>query len=146
MPESDENIIGSYFHVLNDLERIGDHAENFHEIGMEMIGKQIAFSESARNGIATMRETMMQMFSIAKDAFENLNKEQLPALTVLEESVDGMKKDLIASHFARLAEGNCSVDVSPYYSSVVVGLERVADHLVNVGYSIVNPTGSQEED
>ena len=146
MPESDENIIGSYFHVLNDLERIGDHAENFHEIGMEMIGKKIAFSESARNGIATMRETMMQMFSIAKDAFENLNKDQLPALTVLEESVDGMKKDLIASHFARLAEGNCSVDVSPYYSSVVVGLERVADHLVNVGYSIVNPTGSQEED
>ena len=146
MPESDENIIGSYFHVLNDLERIGDHAENFHEIGMEMIDKKIAFSESARNGIATMRETMMQMFSIAKDAFENLNKDQLPALTVLEESVDGMKKDLIASHFARLAEGNCSVDVSPYYSSVVVGLERVADHLVNVGYSIVNPTGSQEED
>ena len=55
-----------------------------------------------------------------------------------------MKKALIASHFERLAEGNCSVDVSPYYSSVIVGLERVADHLVNVGYSIVNPTGSQK--
>ena len=146
MPESDENIIGSYFHVLNDLERIGDHAENFHEIGMEMIGKKITFSEKALAGIDTMRDTMMQMFSISKDAFENLNKDQLPALTVLEERVDGMKKSLIASHFARLAEGNCSVDVSPYYSSVIVGLERVADHLVNVGYSIVNPTGSQKED
>ena len=56
-----------------------------------------------------------------------------------------MKKELIAGHFARLAEGNCSVDVSPYYSSVVVGLERVADHLVNVGYSIVSPVGSQKE-
>ena len=145
MPESDENIIGSYFHVLNDLERIGDHAENFHEIGMEMIGKKIAFSERAHTGIETMRQNVMQMFDIAKDAFENLNKDRLPELTTLEESVDGMKKDLIASHFARLAEGNCSVDVSPYYSSVIVGLERVADHLVNVGYSIVSPTGSQKE-
>ena len=146
MPESDENIIGSYFHVLNDLERIGDHAENFHEIGLEMIGKKIAFSEKAHSGIAAMRNSVMQMFIIAKDAFENLNREDLPGLTVLEESVDDMKKDLIASHFARLAEGNCSVDVSPYYSSVITGLERVADHLVNVGYSIVNPTGSQKEE
>ena len=145
MPESDENIIGSYFHVLNDLERIGDHAENFHGIGMEMIGTKIAFSERAHTGIETMRQNVMQMFDIAKDAFENLNKDRLPELTTLEESVDGMKKDLIASHFARLAEGNCSVDVSPYYSSVIVGLERVADHLVNVGYSIVSPTGSQKE-
>lgn len=56
-----------------------------------------------------------------------------------------MKRDLIAGHFARLAEGNCSVDVSPYYSSVVIGLERVSDHLVNIGFSIVNPTGSQKD-
>ncbi len=143
--QSDERVIGSYFHVLNDLERIGDHAENFHEIGVEMIDKKIAFSDKARGEISAMRESVMEMFDISKDAFENLNKDRLAALTTLEESVDGKKKELIASHFARLAEGNCNVDVSPYYSSVVLGLERVADHLVNVGYSIMNPTGSQKE-
>ena len=143
MEESDENTIGSYFHVLGDLERIGDHAENFHEIGVEMLGKKLAFSERAQSGICAMRENVMQMFVITKSAFENLDKDQLPALNVLENNVDGMKKDMIASHFARLAEGNCSVDVSPYYSSVIVGLERVADHLVNVAYSIDNPIGSQ---
>lgn len=143
---SDEKIIGSYFHVLNDLERIGDHAENFHEIGMEMINKNISFSEQARKGITSMRDNVMQMFEISKDTFETLHKDKLSELTKLEECVDGMKKELIASHFARLAEGNCSVDVSPYYSSVIVGLERMADHLVNVGYSIVNPIGSQKKD
>ena len=143
--ESDEKIIGSYFHVLNDLERIGDHAENFHEIGVEMVQKKIAFSEKALGGIKNMRNNIMQMFTISKEAFENVDKEKLPVLTALEEGVDGMKKELIASHFARLAEGNCSVDVSAYYSSVVLGLERVADHLVNVGYSIMNPTGSQKQ-
>ncbi len=142
--QSDEKVIGSYFHVLNDLERIGDHAENFHEIGIEMIEKKISFSEKAQGEILSMRESIMEMFYIAKDAFENLNKNELPALTVLEENVDEKKKELIASHFARLAEGNCNIDVSPYYSSVVVGLERVADHLVNVGYSIVNPIGSEK--
>ncbi len=144
--ESDEKIIGTYFHVLNDLERIGDNAENFHEIGVEMLNKSIKFSDKAYSGITEMRESITQMFAISKDAFVNLNKEELPELAVLEETVDGKKKAFIASHFARLAEGNCSADVSPYYSSIISGLERVADHLVNVGFSIENPTGSQKVD
>lgn len=142
--ESEEASIGAYFHVLNDLERIGDHAENFHEIGVEMISKNIAFSEKAQAGIRAMRDNVWQMFDIAKDAFHNLNEERLPKLVKLEDGVDDMKKELIASHFTRLAEGNCSVDVSPYYSSLIAGLERVADHLVNVGYSILNPTGDEK--
>ena len=144
--ESDEKVIGAYFHVLNDLERIGDNAENFHEIGVEMLDKNIEFSDTARGGIKDMRNRIMQMFAISKDAFEKLNKDELSELTVLEEDVDAMKKSLIANHFARLAEGNCSADVSPYYSSIISGLERVADHLVNVGFSIVDPTGSQKVD
>ena len=142
---SDEKQIGSYFHVLNDLERIGDHAENFYEIGVEMSNKNISFSDLAQADINNMRGAVIMMFDISKDAFENSHKERLASLTELEQNVDNMKKDLIANHFNRLAEGNCSIDVSPYYSSVVVGLERVADHLVNVGYSIVNPTGSQKD-
>lgn len=141
---SDEKQIGSYFHVLNDLERIGDHAENFHEIGVEMLNKNITFTDQARTGINNMRDTVVKMFGVSKDAFENSHKDELSGLTELEQNVDNMKRELIADHFNRLAEGNCSVEVSPYYSSVVVGLERVADHLVNVGYSIVNPTGSQK--
>ena len=143
--QSDEQVIGSYFHVLNDLERIGDHAENFYEIAAEMSAKKISFSEKARKDIGAMCDKVTQMLILAKDAFDNLNRAELPDLAALENEVDTMKKELTASHFARLAEGNCSMDVSPYYSSTVADLERVADHLVNIGYSIVNPTGSQKE-
>ena len=142
--QADEKVIGSYFHVLNDLERIGDHAENFYEIGEEMHGKNIHFSDTAKSDIKKMCEIVFCMLSIAKDAFENLNKSRLSELTELENKVDDMKMDLTASHYSRLAEGNCSIEVSPYYSSAVLGLERVADHLVNVGYSIINPVGSQK--
>ena len=141
---SSEVIIGSYFHVLNDLERIGDHAENFYEIGAEMQSKDLAFSSTAVEELRELCGTVTKMFDISKDAFENLNKSCLAELTSLEEETDEMKRSLTASHFARLAEGNCTVDHSPYFSSAVVGLERVADHLVNVGYSILNPTGSQK--
>ncbi|MBR2622709.1 MAG: Na/Pi cotransporter family protein [Clostridia bacterium] len=141
-----EKIIGAYFHVLNDLERIGDHAENFHEIGVEMKAKGLQFSDTAKAEISKMRESVMKMLAIAKEAFETLRKDGLPDLTALENTVDDMKKELTANHFARLAEGTCRVELSPYYSSTVAGLERVADHIVNVGYSILNPTGSQSEE
>ena len=142
--QSDELVIGTYFHVLNDLERIGDHAENFYEIVAEMSSKQIAFSAKGQEDLKKMCSKVTQMLAIAKDAFDNLNRTGLPALAALEEETDAMKKELTASHFARLAEGGCTMEVSPYYASAVAGLERVADHLVNVGYSIVNPVGSQE--
>lgn len=143
--QSDEKKIGAYFHVLNDLERIGDHAENFYEIALEMKAKELVFSSEAKGELLKMRESVMQMFALAKEAFENLKKDRLSQLTELENKVDDMKKTLTANHFARLAEGRCHVEHSPYYSSVVAGLERVADHLVNVGYSIVSPTGSQTD-
>ena len=145
LDQSDEKTVGSYFHVLNDLERIGDHAENFHEIGAEMIAKGLTFSDIARGEIGAMREAVMKMFVRSKEAFGTLSTVGLPELCELEERVDKMKKTLIASHFERLSEGNCTLDVSPYYSSLISGLERVADHLVNVGYSILNPTGSETD-
>ncbi len=141
----DERVIGSYFHVLNDVERIGDHAENFHEIGAQMANDGLSFSENALADLKEMHAAVLKMFEIASDAFDHLDSTRLDELTALENKVDGMKKALSASHFARLAEGSCKVELSAYFSSTVAGLERVADHLVNVGYSILNPTGSQSE-
>jgi phosphate:Na+ symporter len=142
---SDEAIIGSYFHVLNDLERIGDHAVNFYDISVEMKRKELTYSDIAMEEVKQMCDSVLSMFTTAKNAFVNLDHSLLPELTNQENKVDGMKKTLTANHYARLADGNCSVTHSPYYSSTVMGLERVGDHLVNVGYSILNPTGSQSE-
>jgi len=143
--ERDEQRIGSYFHVLNDLERIGDHAENFHEIGQEMREKKLSFSETALSDIKQMHSIVIQMIAIAKDAFNTENPNRLPNLAKLEDQTDEMKRAFSAKHFSRLSEGNCSLEVSPYYTSTITGLERVADHIVNVGYSICNPVGDDEE-
>lgn len=145
LERSSEAVVGSYFHVLNDLERIGDHAENFYEIGEEMAEKDLSFSSAAKEELSELCGKVKMMLDISKDAFANSNTSHLKELTALEEETDEMKRTLTARHFARLAEGNCSVDHSPYFSSAVVGLERVADHFVNVGYSIVSPTGSQKD-
>lgn len=144
--ERDEQRIGAYFHVLNDLERIGDHAENFYEIGQEMNKKKLAFSDTALSDIKEMYGVVIDMIAIAKEVFDTEKRDQLTSLAALEKQTDEMKRVFSSKHFSRLSEGNCSIEVSPYYTSTIIGLERVADHIVNVGYSICNPVGDDEED
>ena len=146
-----EKHVGAFFHVINDLERIGDHAKNFLEISEELIEKGLELSKSAKDEVAFMAGKVERMFDLAIEIFEetdetNVSTEvtaKLTELSAIESETDKLKKDYISNHFSRLAVGNCIADHSPYYMSIVTRLERVADHLVNVGYSIVNPTGSQ---
>ena len=141
--EADEKVIGSYFHVVNDIERIGDHAKNFVDIGVEMKEQSLLYSDAAYEELKLMYSKLSQMFEIAMDAFDHKSSSHLNELTKLEEEVDGFKSHLSAQHFARLSMGDCKIELSAYFHSTVSGLERVGDHLVNIGYSILNPTGSQ---
>ncbi len=141
--EADEKVIGSYFHVVNDIERIGDHAKNFVDIGVEMKEQSLLYSDAAYEELKLMYSKLSEMFEIAMDAFDHKSSSHLNELTKLEEEVDGFKSHLSAQHFARLSMGDCKIELSAYFHSTVSGLERVGDHLVNIGYSILNPTGSQ---
>ncbi len=140
-----ENEIGAYFHVLNDVERVGDHAENFQKIANQMQDSGLQFSDIAKAELKEMGEKVLRMFELSGEAFDDMDKTRLAELTKVENEVDEMKRDLSARHFTRLAEGKCQVEASAYFFSAVAGLERVADHLVNIGYSILNPTGSQSQ-
>ena len=140
----DETIIGSFFHVVNDLERIGDHAENFLDINKKMIEENLNFSDAAKSDLRIMYSKIEKMFEIAINVFDKTDKKHLHEITELEDEVDALKDSLSAGHVSRMAKGDCSVELGAYFYSLVSGLERVADHLVNVGYSILDPTGSQK--
>ena len=56
-----------------------------------------------------------------------------------------MKKEMSAKHFGRLMKDSCKLELTAYYTTLISNIERVGDHLVNIGYSIINPTGTQNE-
>ena len=143
--EAEEKEIGSYFHVLNDLERIGDMAENFLEISIDMKKDELAFSENALEELSQMHDKLQSMYALAEDIFENRKVGELSALSAYENEMDALKDELSAGHFARLSQGNCKIELSAFFTSTVVSMERIADHLVNFGCSILSPTGSQKE-
>ena len=135
--------VGSYYHVVNDIERIGDLAENLFDYATEMEEKGLSFSDVAMVEIKTMYSVIMEMYDIATKTFDTDEVVDLKRLSTLEQKTDELKKQFSMAHFERLSQTGCSMELGGYFISIISNLERVGDHLVNIGYSIQNPTGNQ---
>ena len=141
LSSKDEVTAGSYFHVVNDIERIGDHAYNFYEESIKMVDNDLSFSDTAKKEFQEMFSVVDKMFDLAYAIFDNQTRVNLKKLHDLEDKTDSLKNKLSNAHYERIQKNMCKMENSPFYTTLVSELERVADHLVNVGYSIVNPTG-----
>ena len=142
---AEEKKIGSYFHIINDIERIGDHAYNFYELADKMYSNDLHFSDTAIMELDEMYEKIEEMFDLTHEVFVYHDKEALKRLHDVETETDVMKTKLGDSHYERISKNECVIELSPFYSSLISELERTADHLVNIGYAHINPTGDVEE-
>ena len=139
----DKALIGIYFHVINDIERIGDHAYNFHESSLKMQEEDLHFSEIAQEEFNQMHEVLEHMMTIAEQSLMDSKSYEVEELEELEDKMDKLKAACSTAHYKRLTTNTCHVELSPFYSTFISELERVADHLMNVGYSFINPTGDE---
>ncbi len=145
LTRADEKFVGSLFHVVSDIERIADHAENFVEYAQAMLDSDCKFTQDALDELETMYEKVMAMFDEAMFIFENNATYKLKGFADLENEVDMMKRLLGNNHIQRLNSGGCSVESGTYFYSTISALERIADHLTNIAFSIKSPSGSQRE-
>ena len=137
LPSADAKKLGGLFHVVNDIERIGDHAENFADSAMERINKKISFSEKAVKQLQEMTEMVLKVLEYSLDMFSNQNLEHMREIVRLEDAVDEYEKKLQRSHVKRLSKEKCTPEAGMLYSDALSGLERVADHATNIAFAIM---------
>ena len=145
LTHSDEKLVGSLHHVIGDLERIGDHAENFLEEAEQMQEADITFSDDAIGELENMYRKVQHMFDRSVYVFINRSTRDLKEISDLEAEIDTQKRLLGNNHIMRLNNGNCSVESGTHFYAIISALERVADHLTNMAFSIKSPSGSQME-
>ncbi len=138
LPVSDSLKIGGLFHVVNDIERIGDHAENIADAAVRMKEENNTFSKKATKEIQDMFEKDMRILACALEMFENEDRSHMREIRAIEEEVDQMEIDLQNSHIRRMAKGKCSPESGLIFTDLVTGLERVADHATNIAFALTN--------
>lgn len=134
-PVKEAKNIAGYFHVVNDLERISDHAENIAEFAKSRIQEDIVFSEVGIAEITDMFEKVMTTVNYAIETFTEQTEEHLKEIVDLENQVDVLEKELQHNHVRRLANNECQAK-SSIFSDLVSNLERVSDHATNIAFAI----------
>ena len=134
----DKKIIGSYYHVVTDFERIGDYAENITEYTDTAIKEKTVISENAISEVKQMKASVDQVYDIAMDMFQNVKLELNDELNMHEEEVDKEKQVMAYKHITRLREGRCTAEAGALYLNMSNDLERIADHMCNIADSIKN--------
>ena len=138
LPIEDLKSLGALFHVANDIERIGDHAENVADAAVQRKEMGFVFSKDAQKELGEMLDMVNTLIQYSVNMFATGNESHMQDVISLEDKVDAKEKEMQKTHVQRLAKGECSPEVGMVFSDIVSGLERVADHATNIAFAIIN--------
>ena len=136
LPVEDAKSIGGLFHVVNDIERIGDHAENVADSARMRIKTGCGFSPEAIKEMTVMLEMVNTLVQYAVEMFRSDSSEHLEDIRRLEDEVDRKEREYQQNHVDRMTRGECKPEGGMIFSDVISGLERVADHATNIAFAI----------
>ena len=136
LPIEDLNSLGALFHVVNDIERIGDHAENVADAARQRKEEGVSISKEAQKELGDMLEMVNKIIRYAVEMFAKSDETHMQEIIILEDQVDEKERELQKKHVERLTKGECSPEAGMIFSDIVSGLERVADHATNIAFAI----------
>ena len=136
LPIEDLNSLGALFHVVNDIERIGDHAENVADAARQRKEEGVSISKEAQKELGDMLEMVNKIIRYAVEMFAKSDETHMQEIITLEDQVDEKECELQKKHVERLTKGECSPEAGMIFSDIVSGLERVADHATNIAFAI----------
>ncbi len=128
----------SLLHLVDDIERIGDHCENIAEIASEMYESKTTFSNTAMTELKEIVKHSFTSFAEAIKAFENFDVEAARNVVREEDIVDELRSKLRIAHIQRLASNECSAEPGIYFLDILTNLERISDHSLNIAQVVLN--------
>ncbi len=135
LPIQDRKQLGAMFHVVNDMERIGDHAENIADFAKTVMSANLKFSKKAQNELRQMFEKVTQLLTYSINMFVTGDDTHAEDIQKLENEIDKMEKKLQKKHINRLANHKCEPHAAMIFSDLLSNLERVADHGTNIAFA-----------
>ena len=137
LPIEDLKSIGALFHVVNDIERIGDHAENVADAARQRRETGVTISKEALKELGDLLEMVTRLIRYSIDMFARSDESHMKDVIALEDQVDAKEKEMQRSHVQRLTRGDCSPEAGMMFSDIASGLERVADHATNIAFAVI---------
>ena len=137
LSDEDRETVDALFNTVNDIERIGDHAENLAEIAQTAIDSQVVFSEQGQSEINDMYNKVISAYTYALEAMATSDINLAFKVIKMEEQVDIMEESCRVNHMRRLNNNLCSIDNGVIYLEILTNLERISDHAANIAEKVI---------
>lgn len=136
LTDEDDRKVGSYYHVVSDIERVGDYAENIMEYSLKLREEGYALSDEAKQELRIFLEKINTLYEYSFTAFDDRNLSLLDQVEEVEAQIDEYTIQLEHAHIDRVKAGNCNPQAGSVFLQTISNLERVGDHINNVSKSI----------
>lgn len=133
----ESNLVASTFHIVTDIERIGDHVENIADLTLEKVGRKLKYSEDALNEIDYIYNQTIKALDITIDSYANENIEEAGTIYEIERKIDASQKEFRENHIKRLSQGSCNAYDGAIFMDLLSNFERIGDHATNIAESVM---------
>ena len=143
LSEKDTKLVGSLFHVVNDMERIGDHSQNILESAQLKNQDEVKFSPKAVQELESLSNLVRAQVQRSLDMFKAQVTDNvlLGEVENVEDEIDTTTEALRSHHMDRLKNHKCSAKNGMIYLDMLTNLERIGDHAENIATSAKSATG-----
>jgi phosphate:Na+ symporter len=135
-PETSKDI-ASMMHMVNDLERVGDHCENLWNLAVRKKNEKVVFSEVAMMEIRELGEKTREFLSFMISALERRDSSIGDKADFMETGIDQLEEVSRNNHIARLNTGECAVQPGLIFIDMLHNFEKIGDHTFNLAKAIV---------
>ncbi len=132
LSDEDRSYVDGLFHCVNDVERIGDHADNIAEIATAVIENDVRTSEKSRDFLKIMYDKTILTLELALGAIGKPNQMDVDRVLKLEKEMDDLQREARKMHLSRLNTSEYTTEAGVYYLEVINNLERVSDLSANL--------------
>jgi len=129
--------IPAMIHVINDIERIGDHAVNLKSLTAQRNELNLDFSQEAIDEINITYQELITMLDVTIEALRANDIEKASIIINKENTINRMRDEFKAHHISRLENKNCNVLSGVIFIDYLANFEKIGDHLTNVGQAIM---------
>ncbi len=136
--ENEKVILASTFHVITDIERIGDHAKNIVELATEKMEKNLKYTDDAIKELYEIYNYTAKALDIAISSYENKDPEMAKTINKIEANIDSAQERFRTEHIKRLYEDRCTAYTGAIFLDLISNFERIGDHSTNIAQSVID--------
>lgn len=131
----DEKLVCALHNDVGDIVRISELADNVTKYTRREINDNLVFSAAVGEKISAMHDLLRAQYGLVRRIALEGEYSVMEESDRTEDKIDGMRRELIADHIARMSRGECRPENNTVFINLVSNLERIGDHLGYIAHS-----------